>query len=410
MKADQFQWSPNSKQFAVSSSKDNFEGLNQSDSSLELVEIASGQKHVLIPLEKKLEIGSMVWASQNRIVVTIDEDLGINRYDSNLWELRLNDGGGLVASGLRKLTSWTGLPIRSGSLSTDGKRLVFIRSFRQRDVYVAALEAGGTRMGTPRRLTLNLDDDYPSGWTRDSKTVIITSSRNGPQAIFRQDLDKQTADQIVVMPGEQLLARPTADGNSVLFQNYDRTKGKNQLMRVPIQGGTPEAVPNAEHVGVNYRCAPAGVCVIAQKQSEGFIVSEFDPMKGKGREIYRSRDVGHLHLSPDGKWIADTSGNGSGTIILRSFSTGAVVREIPVRGVTKLTTLTYASDGKGFFVCDRSLAEDRILYVDLSGNNFLLWRQPVTEFAIWGTPSPDGKYLALVLVTDDSNVYMVENF
>src|ERR1019366_6403139 len=141
------------------------------------------------------------------------------------------------------------------------------------------------------------------------------------------------------------------------------------------------------------------------------IVSELDQMKGKGREIYRESHVEHLDFSPDGKWIADTSESGSPTkIVLRSFSTGAVVREIPVRGVTKLTTLTCASDGKGFFAGDRSLAEDRELYVDLSGNTSVLWRQPGTDSVIWGTPSPDGKYLALVLVTDDSNVYMVENF
>ena len=194
---------------------------NQSDFALELIEIASGQKRVLVAPEKKLWMGSVVWPTQNRIVISIDEDLGVNQYDSNLWELRLNDSGALIAGGLRKLTSWTDFPIRSGSLSTDGKRLVFIRSFRQRDVYVAPLEAGNTRMGTPRRLTLDLGDDYPTGWTSDSKTVIFTSSRNGPQGIFRQDLDKQTAEQIVVMPGDQLLARLAPDGNSLLFQNYD---------------------------------------------------------------------------------------------------------------------------------------------------------------------------------------------
>jgi WD40 repeat protein len=154
--------------------------------------------------------------------------------------------------------------------------------------------------------------------------------------------------------------------------------------------------------------------VFAQKQDHGFIVSEFDPVKGKGREIYRESHVEHLVFSPDAKWIADTSGSDSGTkIVLRSFSTGAVVREIPVRGVTKLTTLTCASDGKGFFVGDRSLAEDRELYVDLSGNTSVLWRQPGTaksDSVILSVPSPDGKYLALVLLTDDSNVYMVENF
>jgi hypothetical protein len=96
--------------------------------------------------------------------------------------------------------------------------------------------------------------------------------------------------------------------------------------------------------------------------------------------------------------------------VLRSFSTGAVVREIPVRGVTNLTSFDYAADGKGFFAGDTSRAEVRELYIDLAGNTSVLWRQPGTFFSIWGVPSPDGKYLALVMVTDDSNVYTVENF
>ena len=150
---------------------------------------------------------------------------------------------------------------------------------------------------------------------------------------------------------------------------------------------------------------------MAQPEGQGFIISEFDPVKGKGREIYRDSHVERLLPSPDGKWIADTSGSGSGSkIVLRSFSTGAVVREVPVRGVTKLTSLDYAPDGKGFFAGDTSQTEARELYIDPAGNTSVLWRQPGIGSWIWGIPSPDGKYLALVMVTDDSNVYMVENF
>jgi Tol biopolymer transport system component len=403
---DQFQWSPNSEQIAVLSS-------NQSGSALELIEAASGQKQVLPLGDKKPSISSVVWPQQNRIILIIDERLGVNQYDSNLWEATVDGKGALVSGGLHRLTSWTDFPIRGGSLTTDGKRLVFIRSFRQRDVYVAPLEAGGTRMGTPRRLTLDLGDDYPTGWTNDSKTVVFTSSRYVTQGIFRQDLDKQTAEQIVVMPGNQLLARGTPDGNSLLFRNYDPAKDPpGQLMRVPVGGGKAELVPNAERVGFNYRCSPNGPCVIAQKQDDGqFLISELDLAKGKGREIYRDSHADHLLLSPDGKWIADTSGSGAQTkIVLRSFSTGAVAREVAVRGVTKLISFDSTSDGKGFFVGDSSLTETRELYVNDAGDSSVLWREPGGDLGIWGVSSPDGKYLALLLTPDDSNVYMVENF
>ena len=406
--------SPNGKQVAFLSGKT--DRLGHFATMLELVEIANGQKNVLIPAEKDLDVGSIIWPTQNRMIVAIDEDLGAYQYNSNLWEIRLHDDGTMAPGGMRRLTSWTNFPIRRGSLSTDGKRLVFIRSFQQRDVYIAPLEAGGTRMGMPRRLTLDLGDDYPTDWTRDSKTIIFTSSRNGPQTIFRQDLDKQTPDQIVVMPrnpDSQQAARLTPDGNSVLFWNWDPVNKVEQLMRVPIGGGIPKAVPNTENVGDNYRCSPAGVCLMAQAQGSGqeFIVSELDPVKGKGREIYRDKKVEHLWLSPEGKWIADTSGSGPETkIILRSFLTGDVVREIPVRGVLGMVSLRYAEDGNGFFVGDRFRDEARVLYVDLSGNSTVLWRQPRSNFSIWAAPSPDGKYLALGMATDDANVYMIKDF
>jgi eukaryotic-like serine/threonine-protein kinase len=402
---NQFQWSPNGTQIAVLSTKDD-------EASIELFDVATGKKQILSTGNKKLSFGSVVWPQPNRLILSIDEDLGINQNDSNLWEAKLDGNGVLIAGGLRQLTFWTDCPVRTGSLATDGKRLLFIRSFHQRDVYVAPLEAGGAHMGTPRRLTLDLGDDYPSGWTADSKTVILTSGRNGPQGIFRQGLDEQTAHPLVTMPGDQLLAR-NGYKDSLLFLNYDPAKDEHsQLMRVSARGGTAELVPNAARVGYNYRCSAAGPCLIAQKQQNGqFAISELDIEKGKGREIYRDTHVDHLFLSPDGKWIADTAGSGAGTkIVLRSFATGKVEREIPIRGVTKLVSFDYASDGKGFFVGDQTLTEDRELFVDELGNSSLLWSQPGTASGIWGVPSPDGKYLALVLTPDDANVYVVDEF
>ena len=150
---------------------------------------------------------------------------------------------------------------------------------------------------------------------------------------------------------------------------------------------------------------------MAQKQGEGFVIAELDPAKGMGREIYRDNHVEHLDVSSDGKWISDTSGKGAGTkIVIRSYSTGDIVREISLRGATNLVSTDWAPDGKGFFWGDLTPTEIREMYVDLSGNTTVLWRKPGDSDSIWGIPSPDGKQLAMVLLTDDSNVYTVKNF
>ncbi|MGA8027604.1 MAG: hypothetical protein WB992_10685 [Bryobacteraceae bacterium] len=413
---DQFEWSPNSRAIAILSAEYGANGY-QSASTLELVEVAGAGKikKVLVGPKHNLVIGAIAWSSSNRLIMTVNRNTTPNQYESNLWELRFAPNGTDVLGGMRRLTDWKDLPIRARCLSTDGKRIVFIRSFRQRDVYVAPLENGSTRMGAPRRLTLDLGDDYPSDWTRDSKTVIITSARNGPQTLFRQDVDKQTAEQIVRMPGHQVLGRVTPDGSSVLFMAMDANKSPPSLhlMVAPIHGGAAAPVPNAPNPGFFYRCSPAGVCLDAQKDGDGdYVISELSLTGGTGREIYRDRHMAFPDISPDGRSIADftRTNDGSTKVVIRSFATGERTQEIPVPNTSSFLSFGYAPDGKGFFASDACLTEVRELYVDSKGKISVLYREPESVFGIWGVPSPDGKLLALVLVTDDSNVYTVENF
>jgi Tol biopolymer transport system component len=396
-----FAWSPDSKQIGVLVA-------DGAVTSLEAIDVSNGRARTLVPAEKKLWMDSIVWPSQNRIVVPVYEaGAGLNSQgNNNLWEVRVNEAGAPNA-GLHKLTAWTDFSIRAGSMTMYGKRLVFVRSFRQRDVYVAELGANRLSLGTPRRLTLDLGDDYPTAWTRDSKRVVLTSDRNGPPAVFLQDLSKPTAEQLVSGSTSQIVPRVAPDGKSILF--VGRHQGKRGLMRTPLTGGTVEVL--LEMTGIaDFRCAPSGPCLITERQDGGLVVSELDLNKGKGREIYReAKTFSTPDISSDGKRLAVVSRS---KIIVRSFATGAIEREVAVRGLPNaphLVSLDYAPDGKGFFCGDVSPTETRLLYVDLSGNASVLWRQAGSS-SVWGVPSPDGKYLAMMVFTDDSNVYLVENF
>jgi len=397
-----FQWSPDSKQIAVIS-------YWWDHSILETVDVATGKKTVLVSADRAQPIGALVWPTQNRIILEIAEKTGVNSYNSNLWEIRPNSSEGTSNRSLRKLTSWTDFPIQNSSLTTDGKRLVFVRHFAQRDVYVAGINPARSRIDTPRRLTLELGDDYPTAWTFDSRSVLLTSDRNGPMNIFLQGLDRRTADRLVALPGTQMLPRVTPDGKSALFCDV-LPKGRTcRLMMVPLSGGAPTFLEEIPDIG-DFHCSPAGPCLVAQMYGldTDYVVYQLDLAKGKGREIYRDADShsGSPDISPDGKWLAATSET---KIVVRSFATGSIVREIPVPGATRLMMLSFASDGKGVFVGDLLPTEARQLYVDLSGKSTLLWRQPGSS-AIWSHHSPDGKHLAMLMYTSDSNVYMVENF
>jgi hypothetical protein len=48
--------------------------------------------------------------------------------------------------------------------------------------------------------------------------------------------------------------------------------------------------------------------------------------------------------------------------------------------------------------------------VDFQGNARVLWQIKAPGEAIWGVPSPDGRYLATVGGVYNSNVWMIEGF
>jgi Tol biopolymer transport system component len=402
---DDFAWSPNGREIAILSSRAN----SVAGSTLEVVDVVRGRKSVLLTDAGKFLLGGVVWMDASRIVVCRDEITGNNSYNSNLWEARLNARRELATAGLRALTQWTDLPIQPRSLTTDGKRIVFVRNFAQRDVYVARVDALRWKTESPRRLTLDLGDDYPTAWTPDGKSVILTSDRSGEVKIYRQRLDRQEAEPVVNWPGRQMLPRLSPDRRSLLFCNMIPKDRTCRLMRAPLDGGTPTLVDTIPQIG-DFRCSPAGPCTISQRNTQGlgFVVFELDLAKGKGREIYRETDglSGNPDLSPDGKWLAAVSGS---KVVLRSFRTGAVAREMQVPGVRRLMTLDYAPDGRGFYVGEFLATEARQFYVDLAGRATLLWTQPGTSL-IWSIPSPDGKALAMLMYTTDANVYMVDGF
>ena len=49
------------------------------------------------------------------------------------------------------------------------------------------------------------------------------------------------------------------------------------------------------------------------------------------------------------------------------------------------------------------------MHIDLNGNAQPIWHQPQPE-QTWGVPSPDGRHLAMYGVSQESNVWLIDNF
>jgi Tol biopolymer transport system component/predicted Ser/Thr protein kinase len=363
----------------------------------------------------------VLWAQDGRLIFSLAEPAP-NGNDSNLWEVKLDSRTGKPENKPARLTNWVGFSFAYPTLTADGKRVAFLKSNYHSNVYVAELKAGGSRLTTPRRLTLDDRNARPGAWTRDSQAVIFSSDRNGSEKIFTQNIDRQTAEA-VIGPGQAFMPRLSPDGVSILYlaQNSDIRPRQSsdqlaRLMRIRSSGDTPELVWEVPRLA-NYACSqpPSDVCFLGQLSADGqqlhFIA--FDPTTGKGHEV---RTIGvhpgglrNWMPSPDGSRLALAEFNTlEGRIRVLSLR-GDPDREFVVRGWAGFNSVDWAADGKSLFVPSQSPTSSTLLHVDLEGNATPLWEQR-GAWRIYALAAPNGRELAIAGMTSESNVWTIDNF
>jgi Tol biopolymer transport system component len=124
------------------------------------------------------------------------------------------------------------------------------------------------------------------------------------------------------------------------------------------------------------------------------VITAFDPLKGRGKVLRTikqdlSNGYGGGALSPDGSTVA-ISGIAEPEIHIRLLSlSGGSDRDITVKGWPNISGLDWSADGKGLYCGSVS---------------------PQGDSVVWGIPSPDGRYLAIMGAVINSNVWMIEGF
>ncbi len=114
-------------------------------------------------------------------------------------------------------------------------------------------------------------------------------------------------------------------------------------------------------------------------------------------------------LSPDGSTVA-ISRIGGADINLRFLSlSGGADCEITLKDRPNLTGLDWSPDGKGLYCGSLSAEGGALLFVDLKGNERVLWQNKGGGL-IRGIPSPDGRYLAIWEMADKREAWMLEGF
>jgi Tol biopolymer transport system component len=351
--------------------------------------------------------GCLSWSPDGRLFFPASDHAGtqLTRFGYGIWAVPVEVRSGTAAGKPAPLAQWADFYPNCLTLSADGRRLAFLKSRIQLDVYVGELAGDGGSLGLPHRLTLDNRGlgSAPEGWTRDSQAVVFISDRNGKEEVFRQGPRESLAQSLVQLPGYQpRIPRLSTDGAWILYSDLQR------LMRLRVAGGSPEQVlelPAATRF--EYRCPlKAGACVLCQEQGRELLFYALDPVRGKGRLLGKTdRWIPRLNswawdVSPDGSRLAVV---GPGNRIL-TFTDGAW-HEIPVEARWAPEYIAWAADGEGLF----ATTPQEILRITTAGKVNVAMHNDRAQWPAVPLPSPDGKHLAFQAQTYDFNAWMMEN-
>jgi len=405
------QWSPDSSRIAYSVIHPDSKRPYAPD--IETIALRGGPPAVIL----QDFLGSQFcWIPDGRIIYTRPE-AAPNNLDTNLWALEVDSKTGKPQSRPRQITNLPGFQMSNISVSSDGKKITVQKNSYRSDVYIGRLQTDG-QLETPRRLTSDERLNLPFAWTLDSKSVIFTSDRTGVNAIYRQEIDKNLAELIPTGPERVWLPRVTPDGSSIVYFAHSDIQYPGQsrairLMRVPVSGGARELVLQFPASSYDLDCPlrANAQCVYEEGPTNGshakFVA--FDPFTGRPRELFRGNgpatDSRRWTLSPDGAHIGDLRRNIIEILSLK----GQIERTIHVKGWPYLENIDWAADGNSVLVYNNGPTRATLLRVGLDGQTQPLWEM-ANFLSTWAIASPDGRYLAIMGQSLNSNAWLLENF
>ena len=386
-------------------------GSSQTDSAdLDSLDLKSGKETTLLSapqLPYQFPVAFCLH-SNDRIIYSRDERAPSPK-GSNLWELWVNPHSQLAGTP-RKITHWSGATVWGVSASADGRRLAVLKTNIQSDVYIGQLEANGTRLKTPRRLTLDERNDIPGPWMPDSKSVLFSSDRNGACDIFKQAIDQPSAEPLVTGPEDKLAKGVTPDGEWLLYTAQKQGEPV-KLMRIPMSGGQPELVFNGGVDFLDFNCAkrpPSTHCVVVRRDRKWTVYSAYDLATRQTRDLAKVEHAADWDFFLDGSRLAVLiNDQGKSRIRIVRFS-GETEREFTV-GRSGIQNVWSTADGKGVYLGALQPGLSTVLYADLQGRTHVLWQQK-GDFGYYLYPSPDGRYLSLTGMTATSDAWLLENF
>jgi Tol biopolymer transport system component/DNA-binding winged helix-turn-helix (wHTH) protein len=419
-------WSPNGTRLAYM--KFSYWPGYKEEVKIETIDLATGKTNTAFSDE--WIGGGLVWSRDGRLFFSRVEEPSYIK--SDIWSLRIDERTGEARGNIVQVTNspdWKPRP----EVSSDGKKLVFLRNNIAPTVYLAQVEPQTKTLNQIQRLTLDESVSRPYEWTPDGTALLYISNRDAEFHIFRQRLGAASPELLVDGHDNPNIMRLNPDGTQILYMSEASRAGRSgaspaehtpgfdrekvRIMTAPISGGVGKAILEADGMN-NFQCAraPSTFCMYSRFTKDALAFVQFDSVTGEIKDSFQTNDPGWQNynwtLSPDGNTIAlCKEGRVSLDTEIRLIPTdGGAERKIHLNDWVSISAIDWAADGRSFWASATLRGETHVLVnIDMRGD-FKPVLQDGKPYVGWGIQSRDGKHLAIWQATGGSNVWMLEGF
>ena len=403
-------WAPDSRRLAYIERHKAIAHSRIGDQSSILTRDLMGGPPLAILHDRQLAPEDLCWAHDGRLLYAMRTQRSSPGGNYDLDSIRIDLSTGAAAGSPQRVS--TGLGWIGGlTITADGKRALLWRGNALPQVFVSAFDKSRGALTAPRRLTLDESPNQPIAWMPDSRAVLYSSNRSGDAKLYKQPID-QPLGEVVLEQQHTATARITSGGSEFLFAQAPDSEDPSApvgLQRIPVNGGVPTPVLQDSAID-NFWCSHTSACVYSKVDRTTTILIAFDSQSGKGHEIARFDGWPSWALSPDGTQLAVITNRNQGRIQLISLGTGekkdVVLNDWPV-----LRSIAWTADSRNLLLTSFNAGGTSVVVqTNMQGAARVLLESTPNAQIYWTIPSPDGRYLALNVITGEENVWMVENF
>jgi Tol biopolymer transport system component/DNA-binding winged helix-turn-helix (wHTH) protein len=279
----------------------------------------------------------------------------------------------------------------SPAFSPDGKYLAFVRNTL--DVLeIYRMPAAG---GPVTQLTFDHADLQGIAWTPDSQSLIFSSSRQGPQSLWRISAQGGTPERLP-LAGSAWAIRPAISrtGNRLAYTSFTYTATILRATLTPDHkvSGPLERFIASTGLEEGPQYSPDGKRIVFQSTRTGFHEiwrADADGSNPVQLTHFSKNLTGTPRWSPDSRWIAYDSRPGDHPEIFVINAEGGQPRQI-TQGDADNAVPSWSADGKWIYFASNRSGSWQVWQVALDGASAT---QVTKNGGFAALPSLDGRYL-----------------